>query len=204
MISTKQFMLGTALSLATIVPATQAADIAAPSGAYAMDPTHASITWKVSHFGLSDYTARFTKFYVKLNLDVDHVENSTVSASIDPTSVRTDHPGGTFDSEISTDPKFLNATDFPKIEFVSKTVEKTGDNTALIHGEMTMLGVSKPITLVATLGGSLAAHPYAKVPAVGFHAEGTVKRSEFGFDHLVPYVGDEITFEIEAEFIKAD
>jgi len=67
-----------------------------------------------------------------------------------------------------------------------------------------MLGVTKPVTLKAVLNGAMAAHPYAKVPAVGFHAEGTIKRSEFGFDHLVPYVGDDVSFAIEAEFIKAE
>jgi len=205
MISTKQFALGAALALAAFSPAALASDVAAPSGTYAMDPTHASITWKVNHFGLSNYTARFTKFDVKLKLDVEDVSKSTVSASIDPVSVRTDHPAGSdFDTEISKDVKFLNAANFPTIEFVSKIIEKTGEKTALIHGEITMLGVTKPLTLAATLNGSMAAHPYAKVPAIGFHAEGSLKRSGFGFTHLIPYVGDDISFVIEAEFIKAD
>jgi len=206
MISTKQFFVGAAIAFSTFSGAASASNsVAAPSGIYAMDPTHASLTWKVNHFGLSNYTARFTKFDVKLNLDVDVIENSSVTATIDPASVRTDYTGDVdFDDEIANGDKFLNASVFPKIEFVSRSVEKTGDKTALIHGEMTMLGVTKPVTLSATLNGAMAAHPYAKVPAVGFHAEGTIKRSEFGFDHLVPYVGDDVSFVIEAEFIKAE
>ncbi len=205
MISPKHIFLSTALALASLSTATFAEDIAAPSGTYAMDPTHASLTWKVNHFGLSNYTARFTKFDVKLSLDVANVANSSVSATIDPLSVKTDYPGDVdFDGEISKSDNFLKAGTFPKIEFVSKTVEKTGATTALIHGDVTLLGVTKPLTLKATLNGSMPSHPYAKVPAVGFHAEGTINRTEFGMNYLVPYVGEDIAFVIEAEFIKAD
>lgn len=205
MLPFRKLALGVALGLSALTLPSMAADVAAPSGTYALEPTHASLVWKVNHFGLSNYTARFTKFDVTLKLDMDQIENSSVTASIDPTSVKTDYPGGSaFDEEIARDGKFLNASSFPQIEFVSTRLEKTGEKTALIHGQMTMLGVSKPVTLEATLNGAMASHPYAKVPAIGFHAKGTVKRSEFGFDHLIPYVGDDVQFVIEAEFLKAD
>jgi polyisoprenoid-binding protein YceI len=185
--------------------ATASADApAVPSGTYALEKTHASLTWSVNHLGLSNYTARFTGFDVTLTLDADSPEKSSVTASIDPLSVRTDYPGDTdFDGEIARDPKFLNAGTYPSITFTSTRVEMTGETTARIHGNMTMLGVTKPLVLDATLNGTLAQHPYAKVPAIGFHAEGTVKRSDFGFSHLTPYVGDEVSFVIEAEFLKA-
>ena len=200
----KTAVIGASLALGSIAAPVLAADVTAPSGAYKVDPTHASVTWKISHLGLSVYNARFTKFDIDLNLDVDDVSKSSVKAVIDVTSVETDYPGETdFNGEIANDPKFLNSSAFPKIEFVSKSVEKTGEKTAKIHGTVTMLGVSKDMTLDATLIGATASHPFSKAPAVGFNATGTLKRSEFGFTHLVPYIGDEVTFNIDAEFQKA-
>jgi polyisoprenoid-binding protein YceI len=205
----KPVILSAAIAVATfLAPAALVADeakLAAPSGTYKMDPTHASLVWKVNHFGLSNYTARFTKFDVKLQLDVDHIEKSSVTATIDAASVKTDYPGkADFDGEIANTDNFLQSATFPTIEFVSRSIEKTGEKTALIHGDVTILGIRKPVTLKATLNGMMAAHPYAKVPAVGFHAEGFIQRSAFGIDYLIPYVGDDISFVIEAEFIKAD
>ena len=206
----KTAFLGAALALsAAFVPVHanegDAAAPAIPSGAYKMDPTHASLIWRVNHFGLSNYTARFTDFDIKLTLDMDNLEASTVSAHIDPLSVRTDHKGKEdFDGEISKGAKFLNATAFPSIDFRSTGVERTGETTALVHGNLTMLGVTKPVTLEVKLNGAMPSHPYAKVPAAGFHASGTLRRSDFGFDHLIPYVSDDVSFVIEAEFTKAD
>lgn len=205
MLSLKQTVVNTAVAVAMFATPSSAIDVNAPSGTYVLEPTHASLVWKVNHFGLSNYTSRFTKFDISLNLDVDDVENSSVTAVIDPSSVRTDYQGeADFDAEVALDPKFLNSSKFPKIQFVSRKIVSTGAETALIHGEMIMLGVTKPVTLKARLNGTLAEHPYAKVPAVGFHAEGSVKRSEFGFDYLIPYVGDDVSFVIEAEFLKAN
>lgn len=200
----KNAIKGAIVTAALGISSAQANEVQIPSGKYVLDPTHASLVWKINHFGLSNYTARFTKFDISLNLNVNSAEKSVVSASIDPTSVETDYPGETdFNAEISDDPKFLNSKDFPSIKFTSKRVELTGKNTALIHGDMTLLGVTKTILLEATLNGTLPEHPYAKVPAVGFRATGTIKRSDFGFDYLVPYVGDDVSFTIEAEFLKA-
>ncbi len=201
----KTAVIGATLALGTVAAPVLAADVAAPSGVYKVDPTHASITWQINHLGLSTYHARFTKFSIDVNLDVDDVTKSSVEAVIDVTSVETDYPGETdFNGEIANDPKFLNSSKFPKITFVSKSVEKTGEKTAKIHGTVTMLGVSKDMTLDATLTGATASHPFAKIPAVGMNAKGTIKRSEFGFTNLIPYVGDVVTFNIDAEFHKAN
>lgn len=205
MLSFKNTIAGTVLAVSALSISSQALDLEIPSGSYTLDPTHASLVWKVNHFGLSNYTARFTKFDVALDLNTADVSKSSVSVSIDPTSVKTDYVGEMdFDGEISNDAKFLNSAAFPEITFVSRKVEQTGNTTALIHGDMTMLGVTKPVTLKAALNGAMPQHPYAKVPAVGFQAEGSVKRSDFGFEYLVPYVGDDVSFVIEAEFIKAE
>lgn len=196
-------ILATAGALLVTALGAQAQDTAIPSGQYNLEKTHASLIWSVNHFGLSNYTARFTDFDVTLTLDMQDLNNSSVTARINPLSVETDYVGEVdFDGEIASDPKFLNAPEFPEISFTSTRVEQTGDTTALLHGNMTMLGVTKPVTFSALLNGTMANHPYAKVPAVGFRLEGTIKRSEFGFSHLIPYVGDDVRFVIEAEFLK--
>lgn len=180
-------------------------EVNAPSGAYKLDPTHASITWKVGHLGLSNYTARFATFDIELTLDVENPANSAVSATIDPTSVRTDFPGAKdFDGEIAGE-KILNAGAFPEITFVSKSVDVTGDNTATITGDLMLAGVTQEVSLDAVLNGSLESHPFAKVPAVGFSATGSLDRTVFGVDFLAPQVvAPVVTFAIEAEFIKAE
>ena len=94
-----------------------------PSGIYKLDKSHASLTWKVSHLGLSNYTARFTKFDADLLFDAMTPENSKIKVTIDPTSVRTDYPNSDkkdFDKQLSTDAGWLNGKQFPEITFLSE------------------------------------------------------------------------------------
>jgi polyisoprenoid-binding protein YceI len=82
--------------------------------------------------------------------------------------------------------------------FKSKSIEVTGEKTGKITGDFTLLGVTKEVTLDVTLNKA-ADHPMLKVPAVGFSATGTIKRSDFGMTTYVPAVGDEVTISIETE-----
>lgn len=198
----KIILLASALMFATAAHAEKTVPV--PSGKYNMDPTHASLTFKINHLGLSNYTARFTKFNIDLDLNVEDPTQSTVSATVDPNSVRTDFPGEKdFDGEIARNAKFFNSGEFENVTFQSTSVEMTGDDTAKISGDLTMLGQTLPVTLDATLVGALEAHPFVGAPAVGFSATGTFERSNWGMTHLVPNVGDAVTVIIEAEFIKA-
>lgn len=177
--------------------------IEAPAGTYVLDPTHASITWKVNHLGLSNYTARFTKMDATLTFDPAHPELTTVTATIEPSSVKTDYPHPEqkdFDKELATGPEWFNAMKFPAITFHSTKVEKTGDTTAKLYGDLNFLGVTKPIVLNATYVGSMKSHPFTKMGAIGFSATGSIKRSDFGMKGGLPYVGDDVNITIEAEF----
>jgi polyisoprenoid-binding protein YceI len=178
----------------------------APSGAYVLEKNHASLTWKVKHLGLSNYTARFTRFDVQVSYNAEDITKSTLTATVDPTSVETDFPNPEaedFDKKVSTDAKFMNASAFPEIKFVSTGIEKTGENTGKIMGNLTFLGVTKPMTLDATLNAAMDKHPMAGVPVLGISATGMVKRSEFGLKELVPFIGDDVQLIIEAELVKA-
>lgn len=175
-----------------------------PAGDYKLDPNHGSITWSVSHFGLSNYTARFTKMDATITLDPKNLTKSKVIATVDPGSVKTDYPNAAtkdFDKELSGDAWF-NALKFPHAKFVSTKIEKTGKNKGIIHGNLTFMGVTKPMTFEVTLNGAYAQMPLANVPALGISATGVMKRSEWGLTNSLPYVGDNVKLHIEAEFHK--
>jgi polyisoprenoid-binding protein YceI len=173
-----------------------------PAGTFKIDPAHASVTWKVTHMGLSNYTARFTKIDATLTLDPAKPETSKLTASIDPKSIRTDFPfveKEDFDKKLAKGAEWFNAEFFDKITFASTAVKMTGAKTADVTGDLTLLGVTKPVVLKVTFNGGMAAHPMSKKPAVGFSATGTVKRSEFGLKAGLPFVGDDVALLIEAE-----
>ncbi len=174
-----------------------------PAGVYTLDKTHASLTWKVSHIGLSDYTARFTKFDSELTFDPANPEASSVTVTIDPTSIKTDYPypeKKDFDKKLIEGEDWFNAGAFPEITFTSTSIEKTGENTGKMTGDLSFLGMTKPLTLDVTFNGAYAVQPFSQKPALGFSAHGTLKRSEWGFDTYVPNIGDEVELLIEVEY----
>ena len=178
-----------------------------PAGTYALDKTHASITWKVDHLGLSKYTARFTEFDATVNLNPADPAQSTLEVTINPASVRTDYPNAAqkdFDNKLAKGEDWFNAGTHPQISFKATAIEITADNTGTLTGDLTLLGETQPLTLDVAFNGAMLEHPFANKPAMGFSATGTVKRSLWGFDTYIPNIGDEVEVLIEVEFIKAD
>jgi len=176
-----------------------------PDGLYHLDKTHASLTWKVSHLGLSNYTARFTHFDASLNFDPENIENSSLTATIDPRSLTTDYPRTEkkdFDKTLIISKRWFNATVFPRIRFVSTAITSLNETNVLVTGELTFLGVTKPISLNVTFNGAVAVQPFNGKPTLGFSATGVLQRSEFGLTTYIPNVGDKVTLLIEAEFAK--
>lgn len=196
-----------ALSLATSVlllgtASAQDAAIKAPSGTYKLDKTHASVTWRVNHLGLSMYTARFTEMDAVIEFDAAKPENSKVSATINPASVETDYPypqKEDFDAKLRGE-KFFEVSKYAGITFKSTKIELSGKDTGKITGDLSFLGQTKPITLDVKLNGAMEAHPMSKQPALGFSAKGIVQRSQFGMTHLLPFIGDNVEVIIEMEF----
>lgn len=188
---------------ATPTAAPVAAPLDVPAGEYALDPTHASLTWQIMHMGLSNYTARFTSFDATINLDPKDVARSTVAVTIDPKSVRTDYPfpeKENFDKVIAE--KFLKADQFPQITFKSTQLVATGPDTGKLTGDLTLGGVTKSVTLDVRLNAALPEHPMDKKPALGFSAKGSFNRSDFGLTEMMGPLGDEIKLRIETEFNK--
>jgi polyisoprenoid-binding protein YceI len=188
--------------------------ITVPAGEYAVDPNHASITASLQHLGLSYYTVRFRTYDATVTFDPANIAASKVTASVKPSDILVGlpgdytgtHPGTKFTSwedDLANSTNFLDAGQFPAATFTSTTVEPSGERSAKVTGDLTIKGVTKPVTLDVTFAGETASHPFAKTPAIGFSAVGTFKRSEFGLSNLpVEVAGDDITLRIEGDFIQ--
>lgn len=197
-------------------PAAQAA-INAPAGVYAIDPHHSSLTFKINHLGISTYEARFTRMNATLNLDPANIAASSITFTVDPSSIRTDfagdyrgtHPGTpyrSFDEELSKSPNYFNTTQFPEASFRSTSVEVTGANTARVTGDLTLLGQTHPATFDVTYIGSMAAHPFTQRGAIGLSAIGTIERRTWGMTAMLgengapDMLGNAITIEFNGAF----
>lgn len=196
---------------AATTAAAPAFELKAPAGEYRLDPNHAGLAARVMHLGLAPYNVRFTRFDATLNLDPQNLANSSVTATIDPTSVRTDYTGdfkathegspyGSFEERISREDKFLNSDKFPSITFKSTRVEPQGAGKLRVTGELTFLGQTHPVTLDAAITGSADKHPMSGRGAVGFTAEGTFTRSQWGMTGTQQFLGDAVTLRFDGEF----
>jgi len=189
-------------------PVPPAATENVPAGAYTLDRTHASLIFRVNHLGFSNYTARFKRLDAKLQFDPANLAASKVTASVDVDSLETDFPDpARLDfNAVLKGAAWLDVAQFPRMEFASGHIEVTGVNTLRIHGNLTLHGVTRPIVLEATFNGGYAGHPMDPNARIGFSAQATLKRSEFGITYGIPAPGttmgvsDEVDVAIEAEF----
>jgi Uncharacterized conserved protein len=192
------------LTLAVPVDAQDAAPKPAPAGVYLSDPAHTSLTWKISHFGLSNYTARFTGIKARLDWNPAESAQSKLEVKVDPASVRTDFPFPEvedFDRKIGMEPDFLAGKE---IVFVARAIEVTGGATGKVTGDLTFRGETRPVTLDVRFNGSMAEHPMDKKPHLGFSATATVRRTAWGLGFAVPVLGEDVEVLIETEFVPAE
>lgn len=175
----------------------------APAGTYVTDPAHTSVTWSLDHSGLSHWTARFVDVHGTLDWKPEDPAASTLRVEIDPRSVRTDFPAPEetdFDGMIATSDDFLAGK---PIVFVSTSVEVTGENHGLVHGDLSFRGETHPVRLDVTFNGSMAEHPFAKEPKIGFSATTHFDRSDWGLAILTPFIGDRIDLVVETQLKPA-
>ncbi len=193
----KKTLFAAALFVATAAGALTPA-FAAPVS-YKIDPAHTAVAFVVNHIGFSNVIGRFNTVGGDISFDKDAVEKSTVTVTIDSTSIDTNHAKR---DEHLRSPDFFNAKEFPKLTFKSTKIEKTGDKTGKLHGDLTMLGVTKPVVLDITFNKD-GVSPASKLETAGFSARGTVKRTDFGMKYGAPAVGDDIQLLIEIEAVKS-
>jgi polyisoprenoid-binding protein YceI len=186
------------LVLATLLSATASMALAADK--YTLDASHSQIVFTYNHLGYSTTTGMFSGFEGEIMFDQEDPAASSVSVSMPTKSMFTGWEAreGHFMSD-----DFFGATDEDMITFTSTAIEVTGDNTALITGDLTMNDVTKSVVLDAKLN-QMGDHPMANKPWAGFDATTTLKRSDFGVDKFAPFVSDDVNVMISLEAMKAE
>ena len=161
---------------------------------YTIDPSHTNVEWSIDHFGFSKPNGKFNAPEGSVTLDQAKPENSKVTVTFKTDNLTTGVPK--LDEHLKTK-DFFDVAQFPTATFTSDKVEVTGKDTALVHGNLTLHGVTKPITLNVHL--NKVAENMMKKPTAGFSATATIKRSDFGISAYIPNLGDEVALNIQAE-----
>jgi len=168
------------------------------AGAYKLDSSHGKITWSVSHLGFSTYTGQFVNVSAELNLDPANPSAGTLTATIPLTDVAPNDDA--LKGHLQT-PDFFDTANHPTATFRSTaiTVDSDDPTEAEVAGELTLKGVTRPVTLEVKFN---QAGPFMNGYRVGFDGETTIKRSEFGIDYGVQMgLSDEVELHIEGEFV---
>jgi polyisoprenoid-binding protein YceI len=171
---------------------------AVQAGAYGIEPTHTRVLFAVSHMGFSTWYGEFTGASGSLTIDPKNAHVDSVSVSVPTASVSTSN--AKLDEELKS-AAWFDAAKFDTISFRSTRVIPTGARTADVVGELTLHGVTRPVTLKASFNGA-GVNPLSKAYTVGFEVSGDVKRSDFGVKTYVPLIGDDVHLIISAAFEK--
>ena len=182
--------ISAALALVTLAAGSA---MAAPV-TYTVDGSHTFPRFSYSHFGYSTQLSSFGKTTGTVVFDAQ-AKTGAVDIVIDTTTVNTGFAD--FNGHIQSE-DFLDTAKFPKATFKSTKVVFEGDKPASIEGQLTIKGVTKPVTLTVTSFQAMP-HPMMKVPALGANAFVTIKRSEYNAGKYAPYVGDEVRIDIAIE-----
>ncbi|MGN6092553.1 YceI family protein [Luteibacter sp. SG786] len=181
------------LVLAGLV-ATAGTAVAAPV-TYKLDPGHTMVLFSWNHFGFSNPTANLGQVDGTLVYDEKDPSKATVEATLPLSGLDSFVPK--LDEHLKS-ADFLDAAKYPNVTFKSTKVTPAGKGKLKVVGDLTVHGVTKPVTLDVTLN-KVGPHPMMKVQTVGFDATTTLKRSDFGVGAYVPNVSDEIKVRITTE-----
>ena len=162
---------------------------------YKIDPGHTNVLASWNHFGYSNPSINFGQAEGILVYDAENVSNSSVQVTLPLTGVSA--LADKFYDHLTSD-KWFDAAKYPNATFKSTQVEAAGEGKLKVTGDLTVKGVSKPVVLDVSLNKA-SEHPMKKVPAIGFDATATVKRSDFGVGAYAPMVSDEVTLRITTE-----
>jgi len=164
---------------------------------YTVDPFHTFPHFTINHLGFSTMHGRFDKSSGKVTLD-RAAKNGSVEIAIETASVST---GYVKRDEHLRSPDFFNAAEFPNITFKSTAMHFKGDVPASVDGNLTMSGVTKPVTLTID-EFNCGTNPMNKKDECGAAANAQIKRSDFGVKYGLPAVGDDVKLVFEIEAIK--
>jgi len=167
-------------------------------GLYKIDSNHTLALFEINHMGFSEFYGVIPKATGTMMLDPANPSADTLDVTLPVGLISTTNT--VLDGELK-DSTWLDAAQYPDIHFVATKVTKTGAHTAMIMGNLTMHGVTKPIMLDAKFTGA-GNNPMSKAFTIGFSATGTIKRSDFGVTKYVPLIGDDVKLMITAAFEK--
>ena len=170
----------------------------APPGAYRLDSAHTQVLFSIVHGGLTDYYGRFDRLSGTLSFNPAQLEKSEVAVVIDTASV--DTPSTALNNELRG-PDVFDSQKFAAATFKSTAVHRTGPSSGTISGDLTLHGVTKPITLDVTFRGG-EPNPLGNSYSLGFAAGTTIRRTDFGITGMrwEPFVGDDVRLTIVAMF----
>ncbi len=171
--------------------------------AWQIDPVHTHIQFSARHMMISKVRGEFERFSGTVNLDEEHPERTSVFMQIEAASINTRNVDR--DNHLKS-PDFLNAAQYPYLTFQSTRVERTGEHTARLYGDLTIRDVTRPVVLEVAFVGK-AKSPWGTVSA-GFSGQTTINRKEWGLTWNQALetggvlVGDEIAVDVELELIE--
>ena len=184
------------LSAAILLATTSAAAVAAPE-TYQVDGTHTFPRFSYNHHGLSIQTSQFNITTGSVTLDKE-ARTGAVDITIDTRAI--DTGSAVFNEHIQAE-DFLDTAKYPTATFKSTRVVFEGDQPRAIEGDLTIKGITKPVTLQVTHFAAMT-HPMLKKDAIGANASTLIKRSEFNAGKYAPHVGDEVTITVAIEAVK--
>ncbi len=188
----KRLLINTLFASALLLPFSSTV-IAAPE-TYTLDSGHTYVLWHINHFGFSNPSGKWLANGT-LILDETKPQNSKVDVTIKTDTIDTGIPK--LDEHLKSK-AFFETDKYPTATFVSTKVTLAGKNKAKVTGNLTIHGVTKPVTLDVTLN-KIGINPITTKKSVGFTAKTKIKRSDFDMTTLLPGLGDDVVIDIEAE-----
>jgi polyisoprenoid-binding protein YceI len=165
---------------------------------YEFDKEHSHILFFVNHLGFSNMLGMYTDYQGSFEFDKDHPQASSVDVTLHPKGIKT--TSEILDRVLQGE-NFFNTNKYSDMHFVSSSTKVTGDHKGDLSGNLTMLGITKPITLHVVFNKS-GYHPITNLYIAGFSATADIKRSDFGMSYLIPMVGDDVHIQIEVEAVN--
>ena len=196
----KHLLLAPLLAMAVTTSALAQATVKDPTkvdgGTYTIEPYHTRVMFGISHMGFTTYYGQFTGASGTLKLEPGKVSASSFDITVPSTTISTTN--AKLDGELNS-ADWLDTGKYPTITFKSVKVANVGHGIGKVTGDLTLHGVTKPVTLTAKFNGG-GANPMDKKYSIGFDLTGTIKRSDFGVSKYVPMVGDDVNLIISAGF----
>lgn len=165
---------------------------------YRLDPVHCQVLFFVDHLGFSTQIGRFPAVTGEITFDPEDWSSAAVEAEIEVASLYLGDAA--WEKKMLSD-DFFGAKRFPTMRFVSERVEKTGANTGIVHGRLTLRGVTRPLALELTVN-RIGRNSFSLKHTAGFSARTRLTRSAFGMTRMKAAVGDEVEIRLEIEALR--